>query len=182
MTIDEIFTKLAQHMEEGVIFHKTLSQAYNFLGLYGFAKCHVYHWFEEEHGYECLLQYYFKHYHRLINITLTELPEIIPTAWYKYNTMAVDNNTKRQAIKDLMNKWLLWEQDTKILYQQMYKELYELNAIADAEKIKYYIKDVDDELIHIEKQIIKLETIDYSINTIMSWQQSMYKKYKKKRW
>jgi hypothetical protein len=52
----------------------------------------------------------------------------------------------------------------------MYKELYELNAIADAEKIKYYIKDVDDELIHIEKQIIKLETIDYSINTIMSWQ------------
>jgi hypothetical protein len=30
--------------------------------------------------------------------------------------MAVDNNTKRQAIKDLMNKWLLWEQDTKILY------------------------------------------------------------------
>ena len=180
MTVEEIFTKLAQHMEEGVQFHKTLARAYDFLGLCGFAKCHIYHWFEEEHAYECLLHYYSKHYHRLLNISVAAKPDIIPANWYKYSTLAVDSNTKRQAIKDLMNKWLNWETETKKLYCDMYKELCDLGEFADAAKIKCYICAVDDELIHIEKKIIKLETIDYNINTIVGWQQSMYKKYKKR--
>lgn len=180
MTTEEIFTKIAQHMEEGVVYHKMFMQAYNFLGLHGFAKCHAYHWFEEECGYECLLQYYFKHYHKLINITPPTKPPIIPETWYKYSTQAVDTNTKRQSVQDLMNKWLNWEKETKKLYSDMYKELENAGEIADAAKIKYYIQAVDEELIHIEKKIIKLESIDYNINTIISWQQPMYKKYKKK--
>jgi len=30
--------------------------------------------------------------------------------------MAVDSNTIRQAVKDLMEKWVQWERDTKLLY------------------------------------------------------------------
>lgn len=180
MTTEEIFSKLAQHMENGVMFHKTLAQAYDFLGLCGFAKCHIYHWMEEEHGYECLLHYYSKHYHKLLDITPAAKPDIIPSTWYKYTTMAIDISTKRQATKDLMNKWLAWEQETKKLYCEMYKELCDLGEVADAMKIKYYICAVDDELIHIEKKLIKLETIDYNIGTIISWQKPMYNKYKKK--
>lgn len=179
MTVEEIFIKLAQHMEEGTCFHKTLAQAYDFLGLYGFAKCHVYHWIEEAKGYECLLHYYSTHYHKLLNLAPVAKPDIIPTTWYKYDTMAVDTNTKRQSTQMMMKKWVDWERETKKLYQDMYKELCELGEVAAAMKVKCYICAVDEELKHAEKKLIKLETIDYNINTIISWQQSMYKKYKK---
>ena len=180
MTVEEIFTKLAQHMEEGIQFHKATAQAYDFLGLCGFAKCHIYHQIEETKGQECLLHYYSTNYNKLLNIEPAEKPAIIPASWYKYSTMEVDTNTKRQATKDLMTKWVAWETDTKTLYQQMFKELYDIGEIAAAEKIKYYICEVSEELKHAKKKLIKLESIDYNIGTIIGWQQSMYKKYKKK--
>lgn len=93
--------------------------------------------------------------------------------------MAVDANTKRTAVKDMMTKWIQWEKDTKQLYSEMHQELCTLGEVAAALKIDCFLKDVDDELVHAEKKYIKLETINYDINTIIGWQQPMYKKYKK---
>jgi len=93
-----------------------MQQAYDFLGLYGFAKCHEYHYIEETKGYECLLHYYSTRYHRLIQIEDKPKPEIIPQTWYKYSTTAVDTNTKRQSTQTMMKKWVEWEQETKKLY------------------------------------------------------------------
>lgn len=179
MTVEEIFTKLATHMVEGMMIHDTMAKAYDFLGLYGFAKCHEYHHIEETKGYMKLLHYYSTHHHKLLSITDIPRPDIIPSNWYKYATKDVDTNTKRQAVKMMMDKWASWEQTTKILYQDMCKELTSLGEIADAEKIKCYVLDVSDELKHVEKKLIKLESIDYSIQTIIEWQQGMYKKFKK---
>lgn len=180
MTVDEIFTKLAAHMVEGMMIHDTLSKGYDFLGLYGFSKCHEYHHIEETKGYECLLHYYSTRYHKLLEIKNIPEPEIIPANWYKYTTMAVDVATKRQAVKTMTEKWVEWERNTKKLYQDMYKELFELGEIAAANKINCFICDVDEELKHAEKKLIKLETLGYDIGTIVNWQQPMYKKYKKK--
>ena len=179
MTVDEIFTKLASHMIEGMMIHDELSNGYDFLGLYGFAKCHVYHHLAETKGYECLMHYYSVHYHKLLIIDKIPQPEIIPQAWYKHTTMDVDTNTKRQAVQIMMKKWVDWERDTKQLYQTMHQELCSLGEVAAADKLKCYICDVDNELIHAEKKLIKLETIDYNINTIINWQQPMYRKFKK---
>lgn len=179
MTVEEIFTKLATHMVEGMMIHDAMTKAYDFLGLYGFAKCHEYHHIEETKGYMRLLHYYSAHHHKLLSITDIPRPDIIPANWYKYTTRNVDPNTKRQSVKMMMEKWVAWEQDTKKLYQEMYSELTNLGEIADACEIKCYILDVSEELKHAEKKIIKLETIDYNIGTIIEWQQPMYKKYKK---
>lgn len=62
----------------------------------------------------------------------------------------------------------------------MYNELLDINEIAAASKIKCYICDVDKELEHAEKKLIKLETLTYDIGTIVKWQESMYDKFKKK--
>ena len=180
MTVEEVFTKLAIHMKEGVRMHQALAEAYNFLGLYGFAKCHTYHYMEELKGYECLLWYYSTRYHKLLDTTNVPMPDVIPNTWYKYNTMEVDVSTKRNSVKSMMEKWVQWERNTKKLYQDMYKELFEINEIAAANKINCYICDVDEELKHAEKKLIKLETLGYDIGNIISWQQPMYKKYKKR--
>lgn len=180
MTVDEIFSKLATHMVEGIMIHDELANAYDFLGLRGFAKCQDYHHIEETNNYRCLVHYYSTHYHKLIELGEIPKPQIIPNTWIKYTTMAVDTNTKRNAVKDMMNKWVEWERDTKKLYQEMRQELCALGEVAAALTIDCFICDVDKELVHAEKKFIKLETLGYDINTIISWQEPIYNKYKKK--
>lgn len=180
MTVDEIFARLASHMREGAHVHDTISRAYDFIGLCGFAKCHAYHFIEETKGYECLVHYYSAHYHKLLTIDDAPKHDLIPSTWYKYATKDVDVSTKRQATRDLMKAWADWETETKKLYQDMYKELCDLGEIMAAEKVKCYVFDVEKELIYVEKKLIKLETLDYNIGKILSWQKPMYDKYKKK--
>ena len=169
MTVEEIFNKIASHMVEGIMIHDEMANAYDFLGLCGFARCHDHHHIEETCNYRRLSHYYSTHYHKLLRIDTQVRQTIIPETWYKYTTMAVDTNTKRQAVKDLMTKWVNWEQDTKKLYQDMYIELHNLGEIAAAEEIKCYILCVSEELEYVEKKSIKLATIDYNINTIIGW-------------
>jgi hypothetical protein len=52
----------------------------------------------------------------------------------------------------------------------MRQELYNLGEVAAASEIDCFIADVDDELVHAEKKLIKLETIGYDIGTIIGWQ------------
>ena len=179
MTQEEIFGKVLDHMMEGITFHHELVCAYDFLGLYGFAKCHEYHYFAENKGFESLLHYYSTRYHKLIHVNFNQQENIIPETWYKYTTMAVDAGTKRQAIKTMMEKWVQWERDTKALYQKMYKELLNIDEVASANMLNELICDVDEELKHAEKKLIKLETIGYDIGNIVGWQDHMYNKFSK---
>lgn len=183
MTIEEIFSKLAAHISEGIIFHDEMAKAYDFLGLWGYSKCQLYHAFEEKHGLSHLIHYYATHYFRLLQVEEIEKPKLIPDIWYKYSTQAVDTGTKRTAIKELMTKWIEWEQSTKKLYQDMRQELCALNESAAALYIEQYIRDVDNELHHAQKELIKLETVGYDIVHIIEQQEDLHKKYKKKlRW
>lgn len=179
MTVEEIFAKVASHMLDSIMIHDAMANAYDFLGLHGFSKCHCYHHFAETKDYTWLLHYYSTHYHKLLPIIAPKQSDIIPQTWYKYTTMDVDIGTKRQAIKTMMEKWIQWERDTKKLYQEIYTELCSINEIAAADCLKCLICNVDCELEQAEKKLIKLNTIDYSINTIIGWQESLHKKYKK---
>ena len=180
MTIDEIFTKLATHMINGLMYHDEFARAYDFMGLYGFAKLHRYHYIEELINYNRLLEYYNKFYRKLLKIENPNSQNIIPESWFKYTTLDVDTETKKSSIKELMNTWIKWERETKEFYQSMYNELLSIQEVDAAEYIKYYIHDVSKELCHAEKKLIKLETINYDIVHIAEWQSDLYNKYKKK--
>ena len=180
MTVEEIFNKIASHMVEGIMIHDEMANAYDFLGLFGFAKLHDCQHFMETYSYRKLAHYYSTHYHKLLKIDTQVRQTIIPETWYKYTTMNVDTSTKRTAVKDMMHKWVEWEKDTKKLYSEMRQELCTLSEIAPALMLGDLLTEVDDELVHAEKKLIKLESIGYDLNTIISWQQPMYKKYKKR--
>lgn len=180
MTVEEIFSTVINHMAEGVVYHKEFVKAYDFLGLWGFSECHTYHQFEEAYNYRRFYHYYATHYFKLIPPIDIKKPEIIPASWYKYSSSAVDNGTKKTAIKELMNKWVEWERSTKQLYQEMYNELIALKEIDAARKLHTYIHDVSTELHDVEKQILTLESINYDLITITEWSDKMKKEYKKK--
>ena len=180
MTVEEIFQKLANHMAEGVMFHDMVSKIYEFLNLYGFSKEHEYHHVEEDRGYRKLIHYYSTRFLKLIDVGEVPAQKLIPETWYKYTALAMDTNTKRQTIKELVGKWVNWEKETKKLYEEMYQELTNLREIAAAAYLQKYIEDVDEELKHAIKEQIKYETINYDIVMIIDWQEEIEDKFKKK--
>ena len=180
MTVEEIFNKIASHMCEGIKFHDQMAEAYDYLNFEGLYKCHIYHSTEEKHDYLLLSHYYMTHYFKLLQLENMSESKLIPDTWYKYTTQVVDGGTKRNAIKELMEKWVKWEQKTKILYQEMRQELCAQNEIAAALHIDKYIHDVDMELADAQKKLNRLETIGYDLVEITNWQEHLYKKYTKK--
>ena len=178
MTVEEIFNKLASHMVEGIMYHDDMAKAYDFLGFYGFAKCHDYHHICETKNYRKLSHYYATHFHKLIKLEELNQPKIIPENWFKHATPEVDVATKRNSVKDLITKWVNWEKETKVLYQSMYQELCSIGEVAAAMLVECFICDVDEELEWAQKKWIKFETLGYDIGAILKCSEALHKKYK----
>ena len=180
MTVEEIFSKLAEHMIKGMMFHEQAANYYHFLSLKGYKKCHEYHFYSETCGYRCLQHYYLDHYNKLIKLGPVEDPNVIPDSWLKYSREDVDASTKSKAVKEMVKKWVDWEVETKKLYQESYKELLDLGEVAAAMKIGCYIKDVDKELKCAMNKHIKLQTLNYDIGGIVGEQDWFHQHYDEK--
>lgn len=180
MTVEEIFSKISTHMAKGLKIHSQIASLYGFLNLCGYQKCHEYHFYEESRNYRYLQDFFLSYYGKLIHEEKIEEPEIIPSNWYKYFKMEVDANNKRSAIKDVVKKWVEWEQDTKNLLESSYKHLYDLGEISIALKIIYFIQEVSNELMKAKEEQINLDSMGYDIVYIVDQQPKLYKYYCKK--
>ena len=168
MTTEDIFARLKAHMLEGVVFHDEMMRYCRFLGLDGYANYHKRQYHDETEGYHALCRYYLDHYNAMIPYTDMNRPSVIPESWYRYNKKEVDVSTKRTGVKEGIRKWVEWEEETKALYEEMYKELVFMEEIASADLVMHFIRDVDDELSNADKKHIQLETVGYDINFIIA--------------
>ena len=168
MSIEDIFTKIANHMVEGIAFHDQVSICYDFIGIRKFAKDHAAQYMEESKYYRSLLHYYSTHYHKLLKIEAAAIKPMFPEGWHRYDTFQVDISTKKKKIKELTNEWVSWERTTKTLYQEMYCAAINEKEIDAAMYIKKLIKDVSKELKEAEQLLIDLESIDYDMPTIIT--------------
>lgn len=180
MTVEDIYSKLAAHMIQGLMAHEQLANYYDFLGLKGYKRCHEYHYLEETCNYRKLCRYFINHHNKLIPESEVDNPEIIPQSWYKYSRQDVDTTTLTNAVKNGVSTWVNWEKQTKQLYEEMYKELIDINEVASAMKIKEFICDVDKELKCAERKYLELKAVDYSLEYVISVQHDIHDKYKKK--
>lgn len=180
MTVEEIFTKINNCMLEGVMLHDQLASYYDFLSLAGYKRCHKCHTEEEMRERRKLLEYYTCHYGRAAPEVQAADPHVIPANWNGHVRSDVDANTKRRAVKDGFTRWNEWEKSAKKLYEKAFKELFELGEIAAAMRVGELIKDVDCELKGIEKETLKLASVDYDINFIYESQPEIHEKYKHK--
>lgn len=177
MTVEEIFSKLDNHIIKGLMIHEQMMNYYNFLGLYGYKKCHEYHYMCETMTHNKLNNYYITHYDKLIDESAIEIPEIIPSSWYKYTRQDVDASTKKNAVKMGLEKWVDWERETKNLYEEMFSELMQIGEVSGAMFVRCLIKDVDHELSKAEKYKLTKETLSYDISHIISEQSKKHEKY-----
>ena len=180
MTVEEIFAALAAHMAKGIQIHNAIAAAFGFLNLHGFQRCHEYHFLEESKSFRALQNFYLDTYHKVIPIGAIEAVDIIPTNWYKHIIADVDINTKRNGIKELMKKWVNWEQETQNLWKVSYTNLYSLGEVFAAIKIGYFLEDNALELSNAYKEQNNLETIDYDMSVIIENQDALYHHYSQK--
>ena len=180
MTVEEIFKTLSSHMVKGVMIHEQMSDYYDFLNLHGYKRCHEYHAKCEMKYMRKLHRYFLNHFNKLIEEEEIENPKIIPETWYKYKRQEVDISTKRNAVKDGIEKWVAWEKETKDLYERMYVELIDIGEIAASEKIACFVRDVDKELKWAERHHINLVSADYNMSYILGLQDHWHDWYKKR--
>lgn len=72
-------------------------------------------------------------------------------------------NTKRNAVKDINQRWISWEKSTKEYITQLHKQLMDLGELAAALYFEKMLKKVDKELAHAETFFLELETVGYDL-------------------
>lgn len=180
MEIREIYSKIAEHMINGMMFHEQMANYYDFLGLQGYKRCHEYHYLAETCAYRGVCRYFINHHNMLIPESRFDNESVIPDSWYNHVRSDVDVSTKKNAVKTGLTKWVEWERKTKHLYEEMYKEAMEIGEVASACKIKELIHDVDCELKKAERYWLNKEAINYDIGAIIAEQKHKHDKYKRK--
>lgn len=180
MTVEETFSELSAHMIKGLMIHDQMADYYDFLSLSGYKRAHEYHYKKEMCSYRKLHRYFINHFGRLIEERRIEDPEIIPSSWLRYTRKEVDAGTKRNAVKNAIEKWVSWEKETKALFEKSFRDLSAANETAAAIFIQDFIKDVDCELKFAERKQLELEAVDYSLAFIISEQKRLHDKYKRK--
>jgi len=180
MTIAEIYSKINEHMINGLMLHDQLANYYDFLGLEGYKRCHEYHYLAENVSYRSLNRYFINHHNMLIPEAKFDNESIIPAGWYSHKREDVDSSTKKNGVKSALTKWVEWERETKKLYEQMYQEAMDIGEVASASKIKCLITDVDKELKKAERYWLNKEATGYDMVYIVEEQEAKHKKYKKK--
>ena len=180
MTVEEIFRDISAHMIKGIMLHEQMADYYDFLNLHGYKRAHEYHMFCEMKCMRKLHRYFLNHYNKLIEESVVDSPDAIPSSWYRYTRKDVDANTKRNAVRTGIEKWVSWEKETKDMYEDMYQELMDIGEVAAAEKFTKFVKAVDKELKCADRKHICLATADYSMEYIMMEQEHLHDKYKEK--
>ena len=79
-----------------------------------------------------------------------------------------------------MRNGLIEKKKQKNLYKDLYGQLIDLKEYNDACYVKCLICDVEEELAQAKKEHLNLKDADFNINSIISEQKEIYKKYKNK--
>ena len=76
-------------------------------------------------NYREFITYYIDHQDRLVQDfspnSLTSF-NIIPDNWYSYTRDDMDTNTRRNAVKSGIEKYVHWEKETKKFLEDMYSQ------------------------------------------------------------
>ena len=75
-----------------------------------------------------------------------------------------------------MKEWINWERDSKILYEDSYRNLVDISEVASADFVSRYVRDVDLELKEAEKIFRVREGIDWDLSTIYDKQARVNKR------
>lgn len=179
-SVDDVFAEINARQIAALMMHDQMADYFDFLGLSGYKRLHLYQYFTESKERRDVVHYYINHHGKLIPDRFEGNVQMIPESWRSANRMSVGKSTKQKAVEDGFSVYLGWEQATKDVYQKYATALREQGYVADAIFVDRLVEDVDNELERLERIITDLITSGYDPVYILESQKELHDKYKKK--
>lgn len=179
-SVDDVFAEINARQIAALMMHDQMADYFDFLGLSGYKRLHLYQYFAESKERRGVAHYYINHHGKLIPDRFEGNIQMIPESWRSANRMSVGKSTKQKAVEDGFSVYLGWEQATKDVYQKYATALREQGYVADAIFVDRLVEDVDNELERLERIITDLITSGYDPVYILESQKELHDKYKKK--
>lgn len=179
-SVDDVFAEINARQIAALMMHDQMADYFDFLGLSGYKRLHLYQYFTESKERRDVAHYYINHHGKLIPDRFEGNVQMIPESWRSANRMSVGKSTKQKAVEDGFSVYLGWEQATKDVYQKYATALREQGYVADAIFMDRLVEDVDNELERLERIITDLITSGYDPVYIVESQKELHDKYKKK--
>lgn len=179
-SVDDVFAEINARQIAALMMHDQMADYFDFLGLSGYKRLHLYQYFAESKERRDVAHYYINHHGKLIPDRFEGNVQMIPESWRSANRMSVGKSTKQKAVEDGFSVYLGWEQATKDVYQKYATALREQGCVADAIFVDRLVEDVDNELERLERIITDLITSGYDPVYIVESQKELHDKYKKK--
>lgn len=180
MNCREIFQFINARQIAALMFHDQMADTYDFLGLNGFKRLHEYQYFAESAEHRGLKRYFINHHNKLLESAKIPTKKVIPEDWTKYDRFDVTAQIRKQHIEKSFEMYENWESDTKEIYEYCAKCLFDLGRIADFEKVKELICDVDMELKCLDRLLIELKSVDFNNVYMETIQSELHERYDKK--
>lgn len=177
---EEIYTELDKHMKKALCFHEQLADYFCFLGLQGFKRKLEYQYMCEVAEERKLHHKYINIHKKLIPVRQIEVIQFIPRDWNKYTTEDVNDNVLPKFVKNAMEQYKEWEEETKELYEEMWQKCINNGMVADAEYISTLVEDVTKEIKKINRMCEQLNGTGYNAVSIHGMQDKYHERYKKK--
>lgn len=175
MTIHDIFAKLSNRMVGAMMVHTQLTELFTFIDLEPDIKRQKKQLHEETDGLLRLEKYCIQHHHMLITAENPPQIDILNLGMLKEPNDKLSPNNKIYLIQYAMKEWIEWERESKIMYEDAYRNLVDMSEIATAEFVLEYVKDVDKELRDAELLYRVRDAIDWDLATIYDKQARMEK-------
>lgn len=179
-SVEDVFSEINARQIAAIMMHDQMADYFDFLGLSGYKRLHLYQYFAESKERRGVAHYYINHHGKLIPDRFEGNIQMIPESWRSANRMSVEKSTKQKAVEDGFSVYLGWEQATKDVYQKYATALREQGYVADAIFVDRLVEDVDNELERLERIITDLITSGYDPVYILESQKELHDKYKKK--
>lgn len=168
----EIMSRISTHQIEGMMLHDQMADAFAFLALPGFEHLHTKQFEDESREMRAFHNYYITRMGMLMSEGRPEDPHVLPRSWVGYTRQQVTTDSKRKGVREMMERWVRWETETRQLYQESVAQLTECGEIAAACEVKRLLMEVDEELCRAQEMHLRLESVMYDMPTIdqMQWE------------
>lgn len=176
MTVKEIYTALANRMVGAMMIHSQLVQIFAFVDLLPDMRKQESQLLEETHGYSELNKYFIQHHHNILVADNPPQIDILNNSLFNKFSDELTTEDKMYIIKYGMNEWIKWEKESKILYEDSYRNLIDISEVASADFVSRYVRDVDLELKEAEKIFRVREGINWDLSAIYDKQARVNKR------
>lgn len=177
----DLCTRALTRQLEGVMFHHSMVEYFEFLTLPGFAELQRYRFDSELSEYKALHKWFIEEFNVLPQ-TNAETQNVVPKDWYKYNRYDVTIVNRQHGVKDGFAEWIKWEESTRKIFAEIYSKLLGVAGwMPLAIHIAPLVEDVSNEIADAEEIAFLFAGMNYDMPTIISMQNEFYQKYHKKR-